>query len=479
MTTPSPAPDDGRRPRPGSAWARRVSAPVQKLAAIGVVVVLTAIATGMVSGVIEDRAQRQQGVQEEFQSSWGPQQLLRGPLLVIPYRIASGGPRSYLKLAPAQLAAAVRLSPESRHRGVFHATLYTASVDLKGSFAVPGEANLAESLGPEAAILWSEAFVILESAGLSGLAASDGLTWNGTALPWRSCRAAVAYADDCRNIVAVLARTPLAAAANGTTDGVPSSLDPVAAAQPAVIVPFQATLTLRGSGGLALTVQGKAVEASMTAPWPTPSFSGTLLPTSSTVTDTGFEATWQAVQYASPQSWTSGLIIDQVGEGTVAAGVDLLEATPTYRTIHRAAKYNILFVALCFTTYYLFELMTGARIHVVHYGLLGLSLSLFALLLLSFSEPLGYVLGYTISAALVLVQASLFTATMARRRRDAVLFTVMLATSFGFLFVLIGLETYSLLLGSVALFVALSVVMVLSRHIDWSGEARLPASATV
>ena len=99
--------------------------------------------------------------------------------------------------------------------------------------------------------------------------------------------------------------------------------------------------------------------------------------------------------------------------------VDLIEATPIYRMITRVAKYGLLFVVLSFATYFFFEVLSRLQIHIVQYGLLGLSLSLFSLLLLSLAEPIGYTNGYLVSAGLVLTQSTLYTAAVARRFKPA------------------------------------------------------------
>ena len=102
----------------------------------------------------------------------------------------------------------------------------------------------------------------------------------------------------------------------------------------------------------------------------------------------------------------------------------------------------------------------------MQYGLLGISLSLFSLLLLSFAEPIGYTNAYLVSASLVLVQSTLYTAAVARRFKPALLFAAMLASLFAFIYVLLGLETYSLLIGALALFVVVSALMVLTQMIN-------------
>ena len=103
----------------------------------------------------------------------------------------------------------------------------------------------------------------------------------------------------------------------------------------------------------------------------------------------------------------------------------------------------------------------------VQYGLLGLSLSLFSLLLLSLSELIGYSAGYALSAGLILVQSSLYTGAVARRAKPALAFAGMLASLFAFLYVLLGLETYALLVGALALFVVVSAVMFLTQRVNW------------
>ena len=205
---------------------------------------------------------------------------------------------------------------------------------------------------------------------------------------------------------------------------------------------------------------------SATAPWPTPSFDGTLLPVSSQVSREGFEARWQAVDYGMARSWSTGRI--DANPSAAIIKIDLLDAVPIYRMIHRAAKYHALFLALSFATYLLFEILSGIRIHLVQYGLMALSLSLFALLLLSLAELLGYDGGFLVSALMVLIQASFYTGTVTKRLRETALFALMLAALFGFLYVLLSLETLSLLIGSLALFLVLSVLMALTSRIDWS-----------
>jgi len=185
----------------------------------------------------------------------------------------------------------------------------------------------------------------------------------------------------------------------------------------------------------------------------------------------GFEAVWQTMEFGSPRIAASAAVMDPAMWKGSTIGVELIEATPIYRMINRVAKYGLLFVVLSFATYFFFEVLSRLRIHIVQYGLLGLSLSLFSLLLLSLAEPIGYTNGYLVSAGLVLAQSTLYTAAVARRFKPAFVFAVMLTSLFGFIYVLLGLETYSLLIGALALFVVVSALMVLTQMVRWPGRA--------
>ena len=197
------------------------------------------------------------------------------------------------------------------------------------------------------------------------------------------------------------------------------------------------------------------------APWPTPSFVGDELPERSLVEAEGFSAEWSLASEGGPARRSL------CGMARAGVGVQLLEAVPTYRMVSRASKYAMLFLALAFVTYVLFELLAGLRIHIVQYGLLGCSVVMFPLLLLAIGEPLGFASAYAASTLAVMAQASLYTAAVTGRRGLAVIFAGVLAALFGFLYVVLSLEAFALLVGTLALFTVLSVVMAVTRRIEW------------
>jgi inner membrane protein len=419
-----------------------------KILLISALALATLVPTFFVSGLIAEREARQGVVQSEFTRNWGPPQELRSPTLVVPYQSAPDRPRGYLKITPDRLSVTANLTPQERKRGLFQATVYDAKVEMQGVFVLPTESRLRGVLSGRP--LWNESFIALSPTSLTGLRSEDQITVDGTETPWRPCAESAGLEWDCKGASLILASAPVAAAASS--------------------VSFQATISLRGTGAFNLLFAGKQLDAAMRAPWRTPSFGGSILPENASVTSQGFEAHWQTTAFGSPPISIAGGIVDPAMWKGSTIGVDLIEATPLYRTISRVAKYGLLFVVLSFAIYFFFELLSRLRIHLVQYALLGLSLSLFSLLLLSLSEPIGYTAGYIVSAGLVLGQSSLYTAAVARRVAPTLVFVVVQACLFAFIYVLLDLETYSLLIGALALFAVVSALMVLTQRVNWSAQ---------
>lgn len=439
------------------AWA---DSPGVKLALVAVLLLAMLIPTGLVSSVISEREERQEEARLDIARSWGPAQTVLGPVLVVPWQayvpvlIPPNAPPERvvgtIQVVPRSLNAAVRLLPEQRRRGVFGAVVYEADVALEGSLVVP---ELSVPGHADVELLWRDAFVAVGGGDLRGASADTTLTWDGARL---GSTEDIPMGETCGpwGVMGWRLRLPGALAPGRT-------------------IAFATRFSLRGTQSFRLAPLARDVALTVDAPWATPSFTGSSLPARSTVTEDAFHAEWRGGVGVRQAAWVTkgpecgGAIGAAAGQGS---GVDLLEAVPTYRMVNRASKYATLFLALSFLTYFLFEMLARVRIHLVQYGLLGLSVSLFGLLLLAVAEPLGFGAAYAIATAAVLAQGSLYTAAVTRRPRLAALFGAVLAALFGFLYVVLRQESYALLSGAVALFAILSVVMAVTNRLDWSGR---------
>lgn len=423
-----------------------------KVLLVAGIAIATILPNMVISNLIEEREQRQSLVQADFTRNWGPEQNLYTPTLVIPYQINERA-RQYIKIAPTRLDLAANLAPQERKRGLFHATIYEAKLDMSGAFVVPSEAHLRSFLtAQDGRFLWNESEIMFGASRLAGLRSTDNITIDGAEAAWRPCIESMRQEQGCAGAAMVLAHVPTAIGTLGAR------------------VSFKSAVTLRGTSSLNVQYAGKDLAATFRSSWPSPSFKGNTLPMDSTITAEGFEAKWEATEFGSPRISVSTVLLDLSMWKGANIGVELIEATPIYRMINRVAKYGLLFVILSFATYFFFEVLSRLRIHVVQYGMLALSLSLFSLLLLSLAEPIGYTSGYLVAASLVLLQSTLYTAAVARRFMPAFLFALMLASLFAFIYVLLGLETYSLLIGALALFAVVSALMVLTQMVKLPGR---------
>ena len=117
--------------------------------------------------------------------------------------------------------------------------------------------------------------------------------------------------------------------------------------------------------------------------------------------------------------------------------------------------------------FFLVEVFSRARVHIVQYVLVGSALVLFYLLILSLSEHISFTVAYALaSLAVVALVWAYVRAVFDEVSRSAIVGSV-LSLLYGFLFVLLAAQDYSLLMGSLGLFLVLASVMFLTRNVDW------------
>ncbi|MNG09274.1 Inner membrane protein CreD [compost metagenome] len=127
----------------------------------------------------------------------------------------------------------------------------------------------------------------------------------------------------------------------------------------------------------------------------------------------------------------------------------------------------MLFIALTFAGFFLFEILKNLSVHPIQYALVGAALALFYLLLLSLSEHLGFGLAYLLSAGACVLLIGFYLSHVLHSLLRAMGFALGLAVLYGMLYGLLSAEDYALLMGSLLLFGLLGVFMVLTRRLDW------------
>jgi inner membrane protein len=149
-----------------------------------------------------------------------------------------------------------------------------------------------------------------------------------------------------------------------------------------------------------------------------------------------------------------------------AFGVNLFEGVNAYRVIERAIKYGVLFIALVFAVFFLFETCAGARLNALNYLLVGAALCLFYLGLLALSEFVAFGAAYAGAASASVGLIGCYSWHILARAVRAWLITAMLGGVYAYLYFVLHMEDYSLLAGTAALFAILAVVMYATRRLQ-------------
>ena len=251
----------------------------------------------------------------------------------------------------------------------------------------------------------------------------------------------------------------------GTMNAVyPTGLHAVLAApRPGEPLELNLAVDLVGTQSLAIIPAAGSTAVSLQSSWPDPSFGGRFLPADRQVGVSGFSARWQVSELAS--SAAADVVAGKKDLETLS--VELLDPVNPYVMADRAIKYGLIFIALTFVTVGLTELLSGRRVHPVQYLLVGMAICLFFLLLLSLSEHMSFLKAYLIAASAAAVVLTQYAAAMLGGWLRGLAFGAGIAVMYGALYVLLRQEQTALVIGAVMLFAVLTVVMTLTRRLDW------------
>ena len=156
-------------------------------------------------------------------------------------------------------------------------------------------------------------------------------------------------------------------------------------------------------------------------------------------------------------------------------GLSLVDPVNIYTQADRASKYGLLFELLTFLGFYMFELLRQLPVHPIQYGLVGLALAIFFLLLVSLSEHIEFAVAYVVSSVACIGLIGVYLSAVLRSAARGVGFAGMLALLYAALYGLLVSEDNALVLGAGLLFVILAAIMLATRKLDWYQLARRPA----
>jgi inner membrane protein len=425
-----------------------------KLIVVAFLGVAFMIPLGMIWGVVAERARYRDRVTAEVAQSTASAQAVVGPVLAVRYRerVRSAAPSDPARAAevptaervhvllPDSLAIRSKVSVEQRSKGIYEVPVYRAVNQLAASFRIPprfGIDGAAEIVGEPSVVV---AVGVTDSRGLRDITARRQ---GGAALE-------------------VAPGSGLALSQQGfsmsLSDAVPGST-----------LGLDLALELVGTDRLTFLPVGKKTEVTMESDWAHPGFTGGFLPDERTVSRDGFSASWGLTHLATGVNEPIAKVL--AGQLDALEGKDLgvrfIQPVDVYQQSERAVKYGGLFVVLTFVAFLLFEVLRRLEIHPVQYALCAAALVLFFLLVVSLSEHVPFHLAYLAASGACVGLLTFYVVHVLRSLARGLSFGLLLSSLYGVLYVILLSEDYALLLGTLLLFTVLTVVMIMTRRVDW------------
>ncbi len=413
-----------------------------KFIIVGLMILALLIPAGMIKNLIHERNALRNSVISEVSYKWGNPQTIAGPIISIPYKLYYKKDKElveetrYAHFLPEDLNIEGKLNPEIRYRGIYKVIVYNTNLSFSGTFNKPDFSNWKI---PESDIMWENATLAIRIPDMRGIKEGIKVKWN-------------------KNEYDV---NPGINNQNYNYTGVSTNID----FNNSENYKFQFNLNINGSESLNFIPVGKETNVEINSDWADPSFDGSFLPYHRKVTENGFNAKWKVLHLNRPypQKWIGDTY--SIDESTF--GVKLLLPVDHYQKSLRSVKYAIMFISLTFLIFFFTEILNKKRIHPIQYLLVGLGLSIFYTLLVSLSEQISFNLAYLTASFSIITLITAYSYSMLKNKKLTAIVALVLIVLYVFLFTILQLQDYALLLGSIGLFIALAIVMYLSRKVDW------------
>ena len=456
-------------------YARRTVSPVtKKIIFLFVLTILLWIPLILIGNLINDRGKLYKQTITNIGNEWGKSQKIIAPVITISYTDTSINNKDSVSNAsntkavavvpverkfailPEELNATIEMKDEVRQRGIYNATVYNANVKLKGYFS---------------------AKILKEDRKVLGCI-SIGLTDTKALIKINKFK----IGDMDLEAMSGTMATPL------ITNGISGQLGPEHNnTMNKEKIPFEIDIDFRGSRDISILPLGKKNHFEIKSNWKSPSFSG-VLPTERTIDNNGFSAVWevsnlirnypQIIDINNDQFsdfYQDGVVYNEYDDETTYSDnndentivkVALFDSVTSYTQIYRACNYGILFIGMSLVVVFIFEIVSKKAAHYVQYGVVGFSLVIFYLLLLSLSEHIGFEWSYLVSSLAIVIPNSLYITGMTSSKKFGIGMFIFLSGIYAILFSILRMEQYALLTGSLLILAVLYAVMYLTKKAD-------------
>jgi inner membrane protein len=429
---------------------------------VGFLTLILLIPLLFIEDLIRERAHRQTSVVNEINKQWGDEVLVYGPMLKIPYKvfkekkvkdIATNNEfkeiveeTNYVYIFPETLNINSTINPEEKKRGIYRTSVYNGSVTMSGNFSTPDFKSLDIDTNN---ILWDKVIAVLKISNVKGIKDKIVMNMQGE-YPLAS---KFSIEKDMYNEL--------------TMNQLESKYVNISNIKQQKNESFTLSININGSERIQFIPIGKETTVNVKSNWKDANFFGEYLPyNSDKIHEDGFDAKWKVLDINRSFSQQYFNAIPDLKE--FAFGVDFMIPVDEYQKSERSAKYGFLVIGLTFLIFFLIQTLSKINIHPFQYLMIGLALTMFYTLLISISEHSNFLKAYLIAGISVIALITLYSKTILKNIKFPIFIALSLTALYTFIFVIIQLENYALLVGSIGLFVILAIVMFVSKKIDWS-----------
>ncbi|MFK8265752.1 cell envelope integrity protein CreD [Capnocytophaga cynodegmi] len=438
-----------------------------RLIMIGALTLFLLIPLFLVKGLINERAVRQSEVIREINSKWGNEVFFYGPILKIPYLtytqsevydnktkttiIEKTSEEHYAYFFPEELKNVSQVQTEIKKRNNYESVVFTTQMDFSGKYIKP---DFSSKGIPDTDILWDKATILIRTTNLSSIKNSVKILFSGKEYVFEPIYEVqggedYSYYSENNGYRAVSSfETPFFDVKDHFESG-----------------NFSFSIKYDGSSKIGIVPIGKVTESTIQSDWKDPSFNGSFLPFQKNITNSGFSADWKILHINRPFSQQAFGSLPDIGK--YAFEVDFVIPVDEYQQNERAAKYGFLVIGLTFLIFFLIQTISKIKIHIFQYTMIGLALTMFYTLLISITEHSSFSKAYFIASVMVVLLIGLYSISILKNKKFPMFIVASLSVLYGFIYVIIQLESYALLVGSIGLFLILALVMYVSRKIEW------------
>lgn len=430
-----------------------------KMIMVGLLSLVLLIPLFFVQDLIHERSQRKKEMANEVADLWGKDIIFYGPILKVPYTTTENYKITDVKTGAVSIQkktitkhayffpnelnnkSNVRKN-ETLKRGIFNHVVFTADMKFNGNFTEPNFTKLGI---PDENMQWNKASILLKTTNLKSIKSELKMQVNQEKLLFEP-------QNNDKSRYSILATNTFDYKALLLNNKLNYNFD----------------ITYNGSNSIQFTPIGKVTTVSIDSDWKSPSFDGSFAAndTSKVVNKDGFHVDWKILDINRTFTQQYDDVIPDLDD--YLFGVKLIETVDQYQQNERVSKYGFLVIGLTFLIFFLIQSISKINIHIFQYSMIGIALIMFYTLLISITEHSTFTLAYAIAGSSVVAMISLYSVSILKNKKFPLFIASVLSVLYIFIFVIIQMEDYALLVGSIGLFLILGAVMYFSRKIDWN-----------